>query len=413
MISNLYDIIVIGSGISGLYSAYNIKKMFPDINLLVVEKNKRPFIGGRMGIETFYGTDIVIGAGIGRKATDYLLIELLDELHVPYKPFTVNMDYSSNHIDINKIMSELRTQFRKYKNPPSTTFKHFARSQLGDTIYKQFIVSCGFTDYENDDIYEVLYHYQMNNNSSGWIGLSIPWNKLLDKLCQKIGYNNIKTSTKITEISKIKSNPCLFKIVTDKEVELHSNKIILATTISTTQRLLHQYPIYKQIHGQPFLYVYAKFNKKSSEIMKQHVPTYTIVPGPLQKVLPMDTEKGVYMVAYSDNKNAELLKDKIENIPQNRTFFESELETIFDIPHGSLKIIALRSFYWPIGTHYYAPLNKKEFENRRAFVREAQHPEPGLLVVGEALSRNQGWTEGALESVHSVLNKKWITTVIC
>jgi len=31
-----------------------------------------------------------------------------------------------------------------------------------------------------------------------------------------------------------------------------------------------------------------------------------------------------------------------------------------------------------------------------------------LLVVGEAVSRRQGWTEGALESVHAVLNKKWI-----
>jgi hypothetical protein len=34
-----------------------------------------------------------------------------------------------------------------------------------------------------------------------------------------------------------------------------------------------------------------------------------------------------------------------------------------------------------------------------------------MLVVGEAVSRYQGWTEGALMSVEAVLNKKWIMDV--
>jgi hypothetical protein len=36
-----------------------------------------------------------------------------------------------------------------------------------------------------------------------------------------------------------------------------------------------------------------------------------------------------------------------------------------------------------------------------------------MLVVGEVVSRQQGWTEGALESVHAVLNKKWIENTKC
>jgi len=32
-------------------------------------------------------------------------------------------------------------------------------------------------------------------------------------------------------------------------------------------------------------------------------------------------------------------------------------------------------------------------------------------VVGEVVSRYQGWTEGALESVKSVLTTKWIKDV--
>jgi len=36
-----------------------------------------------------------------------------------------------------------------------------------------------------------------------------------------------------------------------------------------------------------------------------------------------------------------------------------------------------------------------------------------MLVVGEAVSRRQGWSEGALESVENVLNKSWINTYNC
>ena len=43
-------------------------------------------------------------------------------------------------------------------------------------------------------------------------------------------------------------------------------------------------------------------------------------------------------------------------------------------------------------------------KNRKDFINKAQHPEDGMLVVGEAVSRDQGWVEGALESVNIVLN---------
>jgi monoamine oxidase len=42
-----YDIIIIGSGISGLYSAYNIKKNYPTTTFLILEKYKKQWIGGR------------------------------------------------------------------------------------------------------------------------------------------------------------------------------------------------------------------------------------------------------------------------------------------------------------------------------------------------------------------------------
>jgi hypothetical protein len=139
--------------------------------------------------------------------------------------------------------------------------------------------------------------------------------------------------------------------------------------------------------------------------MKQLVPTYTVVMGPLQKIIPMSLEKGVYMIAYSDNKSAELLKDHLKNTATNRQFFCDLLEHTLNIPNKTLKITALLDFYWPVGTHYYTPM---EPSRRTEFIHAIQHPQPNMLVVGEVVAANQGWTEGALESVQCVLTKKWI-----
>ena len=67
-----YDIIIIGSGIAGLYAAYNIQKMSPSTSFIVLEKYKKNWIGGRTSNDVFYGTRIVTGAGIGYCEKIYL-----------------------------------------------------------------------------------------------------------------------------------------------------------------------------------------------------------------------------------------------------------------------------------------------------------------------------------------------------
>ena len=146
--------------------------------------------------------------------------------------------------------------------------------------------------------------------------------------------------------------------------------------------------------------------------MKQYVKGYTIVEGPLQKIIPMDPSKGVYMIAYSDNASAISLKDHLENTPENRSYFEDLLEQSLGIEEESLKINALLDFYWAEGTHYYEPL-KGPYKNRTEFINAAQHPDKNILVVGEVISKHQGWVEGALESVDTVLNKKWLSNKPC
>ena len=424
MNSKYYDIIIVGSGIAGLYSAYNIKKTSPHTKFLVLEKYRKQWIGGRTSNADFYGSQVVTGAGVGRNDTNPLLIKLLRKLHVPFKKSISVMNYSNllrHHLefDVNKIIEFLKNTYNK--NPSAynnLTFKEFASSILGDVSYNLFTIYAGYTDYENADVYETLYKYGMDDNKGGWIKLHIPWKELIHHLCNYIEYKNIKYSNNVIEVTKISGNdkknePCLFEVKTEENT-YYCNKIIIATTITGILKLVpgagKKSSLYQQIHAQPFLRLYAKFDKKSSEIMKNYVQNYTIVPGPLQKIIPININNGIYMIAYSDNKNALSLKGHLIDNLDNKRLYEDLIEQSLGIPKNSLKIIAIKDFYWPVGTHYYEPLHGP-FKNREDFVYKAQRPMEGMLVVGEVVSRYQGWVEGALESVEAVLNKKWIDTV--
>ena len=415
-----YDIIIIGSGIAGLYSAFHIKKHNPNIRFLILEKYKKNWIGGRVSSETFYGVDLVTGAGVGRKDTNPLLIKLMKELDVKYKEFKANVNYATTikqRVDIIKILKYLKKIYninKKNINFKQQTFKQFAENSLGKELYNDFIITNGYTDYEQADIYETLYNYGMEDNASGWIGLSIPFKNLINALYNFIGKEHFKFSNNVIKIDKVNNKPNVYNIIAENGDNYYSNKIILATTITGIKKLIpfadKPNSLYQQIHGQPFLRLYAKFDKKSSEIMKKYVPYYTIVPSELQKIIPINSDKGVYMIAYSDNQNALKLKDKIENNEINRDFFSDLIQKSLDINEDTLKIIAIKDFYWPIGTHYFEPL-KGNFKNRQDFINKAQHPEKCLLVVGEVVSTYQGWIEGALESVENALTNKWINEV--
>ena len=119
------------------------------------------------------------------------------------------------------------------------------------------------------------------------------------------------------------------------------------------------------------------------------------------------------MIAYSDNDHAKALKAKgaLENTRKNCEMYSKWAVDALGIPASTpLHIIAIKDYYWPIGTHYYEPLTK-EYKTRGEFIHQAQHPMKGMVVVGEMVSRDQGWVEGALESVDKVITRDWVSTL--
>jgi hypothetical protein len=301
----------------------------------------------------------------------------------------------------------LREEYKKQKSP-SITFEQFAKPILGETEYNRFLITSGYTDYEKAGTHETLYDYGMEDNAGVLSAFSVHWNKMVKDIASKIGESHFKFSTEVHSIYKADSG---FSVEVEHGRKYMCKKVIVATTISGIRSLFPKMPIYKEIEGQPFLRVYGKLAKASIPIMKEYVKGVVCVTGPLQKLISIDPENGVYMIAYNDNKNALRMKNRIQNTLENRVFYCNLIERSLGIPPGRIYLIGIRSYYWQIGTHYYKPLDDAKYKDRDAFIEEAQHPVDGILVVGEVVSKHQGWVEGTLESVNSVVTKRWITDI--
>ena len=417
MPDNHYDIIIVGGGISGLYSAYKIKKMSPETSFLILEGFQKKWFGGRVGTDKFYGVDVVRGAGVGRKKKDRLLLDLCKELGVHTEDFVSKKEYAKTihpRCDVEKVFYYLKHEFQtnEEKNMKKT-FREFALPLLGKEGYNHFTICSSYTDYENESAFDTLYNYGFDDNYKSWTAVQINWNQLMNSLLKAVGPKNLQFSKMVEKIRVQTNDYENFELICKDGSSYSCNQVILATTIESIKKLVppiysQSKYLYDQIHGQPFLRVYGKFSKSSLPFLNSYFQgSELVVPGPLQKIIPMNKEKGVYMIAYSDNEGAEYLKSYLKDTEENRDFFCTIIEKTVGMPENSLHLLAIKSYYWPIGTHYYEPL-REPFKTRKEFIRVAQKPLSNLLVVGEMISENQGWTEGALESVAAVVTKKWI-----
>lgn len=154
--------------------------------------------------------------------------------------------------------------------------------------------------------------------------------------------------------------------------------------------------------SQPFLRLYAHVDANCPE-GKDFVRTVnaaTVVPNALQRIMPIDADRGVFMVAYCDNTDAMSLRPWIRDTPATRREIGRLVTQGLDKGKAwddrPLPIKHIRGFFWSEGTHFFRPL-APQFRDRDHFLQYMLSPLPGLVILGEGFSRHQGWTEGALE----------------
>lgn len=369
--NEINNIVIIGAGISSLYSAYLLKKNYPKIKYTIIEKSDE--CGGRIKMSNLGDVKITTGAYFTRVDKDKTLLKLVKDLDIKLNPYVLDIDYSFKESDVDKLVDKLKQALPKYDRS-KIKFKEFAKDVLGKD-YDNFINMMGYTDFENADINDTLFNYGLEDNIPGYKVMNLDWSKVIEKLVSFIGKENIVLNT---EVKSIKEKNGSFLINSKYDCD----GIIIGVTINALRNLLSN-KIYNQIESQNFIKVFAK--SKDLDVNK-----YTVVDSELRKVIPV--KDNVYTIAYSDNKDAISLKSK------GTSYFEELLSKDFN---KDIKITNVKKFFWEEGTHYYKPL-LIEYKSRKEFIKEAQHPKDNIWVIGEVVAERQGWVEGALSSVEKI-----------
>ena len=369
--NEINNIVIIGAGISSLYSAYILKKNYPKIKYTIIEKSDE--CGGRVKMSNLGDVKITTGAYFTRVDKDKTLLKLVKDLDIKLDPYVLDIDYSFKESDVNELVDKFKQALPKYDRS-KIKFKEFAKDVLGKD-YDNFINIMGYTDFENADINDTLFNYGLEDNIPGYKVMNLDWSKVIEKLVNFIGKENIVLNT---EVKSIKEKNDSFLINSKYECD----GVIIGVTINSLKSLLDN-KIYNQIESQEFIKVFAK--SKDLDVNK-----YTVVNSELRKVIPVKDD--VYTIAYSDNKDAISLKSK------GTSYFEELLSNDFN---KDIKITNVKKFFWEEGTHYYKPL-PIGYKSRKEFIKEAQHPKNNIWVVGEVVAERQGWVEGALSSVEKI-----------
>ena len=415
------DCVIVGGGIAGLYAAYRLKRAVPGIRLVVLESASE--VGGRILTIDFAGIpELPCGAGIGRAEKDHTLARLLAEFKLPSRAFRSRPAYNetatpgSAAAEIRADLAALRANFRPDRDR-RRTFRDFALETFGSAArYAQFTARLGYTDYEAEDAYETMRHYGLADNYAPLSGFSVPWRALAGAFVAAIGSENIKTGARVTRVTPVPQGVSAGAEVTyvtrsGREQRIAARAVIAALPAAGLRALFPANSVYEYVHGQPFLRVYAQFAASARAAVAARFPTSTIMSdlsagagaaASLQKVFPINSEKGVYMITYSDNARAQAHASdprNLENTPGGRAYWEGLLA----LAPGAIR--AIRACYWTAGTHYYSPL-PAEYPTRAHFLLDARRPlgsRAPVFAAGEAISRDQGWTHGAFDSVEAIL----------
>lgn len=368
------DVIIVGAGPAGLYAAYRLKQR----RVLILERADR--IGGRARMGRFAGRAVVRGAGVGRVGKDPLLSRVIAELGLPGRPpFRSDIGPAQDGALIIESLDHLKEE------PQGVSFRSAFLARLSEERYRAFKEAVGYTDYEEADVRDTVLYYGFDDTMGGATLFGVDWDVLCEGMLRASGAE-LRLGCKAVRVDDDGA------VTLEGGEVLRAKCVVVATDAWAYRSLLPGVTLYRQIGANIFARAYFRSAAPVRRLQRHGV---TLLGPPLQKVIRL--EGNVYMV-YADSYCAVAVRDLFLNQP---TVLQSILSRLLG---EDVEVVESKLYYHPFGTHYFEPL--RGGQSRSSFVAAAQHPLPSVYVVGEAVSeKNQGWTEGAFESVEAVVDE--------
>lgn len=389
---------IVGGGICGLAIAIELLRRDATAIVYVWEAGMRP--GGRARMGEYRGIPVVGGAGVVR-ARDRRLRKLCAELGVPLTRFTTAIQYAFPIVgsrDMAYWVSRLESDRARGRIEREKSFEDNFRRLYGEEMWGEFCQLAGYTDFARADPIDTLEDYGFEDNMPGQTMFGVDWDLLVERMVAQLneypGFH-LETGSRVRRVAPLRLMGGGFTVQGERIDVLFWTTArpgwdVLTDTIAEEDRRKWR-GVLEGVACQPFLRAYAEPLAVDRERAREKFPRMTFMEhgNPTGKILPYKGD--VYMISYSDNENAERSRRLTREQWQDAT--------------GVRWRMPPRLFYHECGTHYYRPLDTEIWPDREAFLRFGRAPAPGVFVANEGLSRDQGWTEGALASAHDALKE--------
>jgi hypothetical protein len=408
----LHDIIIVGGGIAGLTVAGELARRGRDVLLLEYYPN----FGGR--VATFRDPEIgqyEIGAGriFHKHVRVHNLIKKYKLHTFPIGSESCFMD--ATHAAAENDFDELFTPLRRLletAHPDELarrTIKECLPQHIYDNILLQFPYRAELETMRADCALAGFKPAAPMSSSprAAYVGIT----EGIDTLAKHLVDDAIRAGAilkarhRVSDINRIDDK--LFEITgmhgkkaAEKPFRYRANHVIIATCRCSYDKfsVLDKLPLLKQLGTSPLMRIYAKYPPSADgHIWFESLPK-TVTTNPLRYVIPINPKTGLIMISYTDGVDTkywnELSDRELEKEIQKHA---KELFPTKDIPNPTY----LQKHYWSGGCTYWLP----GAYDVKVAAREAMNPSSNLYIVGESISEQQAWMEGALESAELFLRR--------
>ena len=414
----MYDIVIVGGGISGLYTLYKLQQLQPDKKMVLLEKNS--YYGGRIYTvkDKVNDEEYTFPAGAARFNKNHeRVIKLLKEFKLldfrKDKPFSSDIDFidtkkqftmkfknKNGYEYIDKVLKMSKTV--GIEDLKKITFQELTYKILPEDEAEFIMYASGYTgQLKNMNAYDAvnLFSKGIRTDLPYWSG---KYDILVEKMVSHLKNNGGKLLLN-SNVEKVEEKKDVYEIYFNLKKVL-TKKIIFCLPQPALLGINYLKPIHcllkESITCKPLCRTYAIFKKE--DIWFKDINKKIVSNNQLRYIIPMDYEKGLIMISYTDDVYTNYWKKMQDNQSKLKTEIIKLVKETF-----KLNINAPEKVYvcnWDCGVGYWN--RNVDSEKMSAFIL---NPMPNIYICGENYSNNQSWVEGALETSNKcikLINKK-------
>ena len=438
-----YDLVIIGGGISGLYTLYKLSSTYPHLKIRLLETSHR--YGGRIYShkETIDKQEYVMDLGAGRLGYHHKLINnLISELGL--KPKIVPIPNTKTYIEVtetnNKTHVSNKTKTKDFIMDKLTNFFFSPLvSKLGKSLKQSFYlyefiakyVSVSFGkkvedvfEYSSDlrelNAYDALEYFKYDyNKTSKFFTLNGGLEQIIERLlvyikslpAYKCGKLSIENLSNVENVIYNKEKQ-LYKIfVSDysksSSLIIYSKYVICALPKKSLERLTLFKPLLRDlnsINSINLLRIYEIYNKdkESGNVWFKNVEK-TITNNNVQFVIPISHDNGLIMSSYSDCANARYWNNLLatKGLMHVKHKLNEKLNQLFSIYKIKVPLSKyIKMYFWDAGVACWKKGVDSDYLSAKLL-----NPYSRVFIIGENYSKYQAWIEGALMTSESCIAK--------